>query len=1003
MGKRVNPRQQHYWYKALLLGLFFSAAFFIPYMVLGEGYFLYYGDFNVQQVPFYKLVHDAIRSGNWQWSTTTDLGSSLIGSYTFYLLGSPFFWLTLPFPSDFVPYLMGPLLILKFGIASLTGYIYISRYTRDKNNAVIGGLLYAFSGYSVYNVFFNHFHEAIVVFPLLLAAIDEYMDRKRRGVVALAVFAACFMNYYFFVGMVAFVIIYWFLRMYLGTWKLNLRDFIPLAIEVVLGFAATAIILVPTVMFVSQNPRIDDFPRGYGALLYGSEQRYLHILSSLFFPPDIPARPNFTPDSNSKWSSIAAWLPLFGMTGVIAFLQSNSKSWLKKLLPLLFVCAMVPVLNSVFQMFVMSYYARWFYMLTLMMSLATVLAIENTRTQWKKAINLVTVITMAITLGIGLMPNDFEGEVDNIFDAVGLESYTDRFWVYTAIAMLSLAIVTLLIHGLKRNRKTFYPKAMACVGIVAVIYSAYIIGLGKSHSYDIHNFVIPVVINQQEEIQLDDDLQNVRSDFFDTMDNVGMFWQIPNIQAFHSIVPGSIYDFYPSVGVTRDVGSRPEPQYYGLRSLLSVKYLFDYAYDDSDFENDEGQTRMPGYKYIDTQNDFKIYENKNYIPYGFYFDSYITEEQYYDFPEENRHLLLLKAMVLSDEQAEKYGDLMTHIVFPSNLNYDVKVYANDCKALQENTCSKFEYGNSSFKAQITCPKGQDRLVFFSVPYEKGWSATVNGEKVDIEKVDIGFMAVRVPGGETSDIKFTYSTPGLIEGIIITIAAVILYIAYMIVSGKNNKIKPLPKMKKQYKVAAFGSADELGERYRNLVAGRNPMKKPTFKSAADISNEEEGNPTDGESGENSESDVDSVKISLAKSEPFGETAVYDSDKSGESSAENIVPNTVIEEVKDLGDDTKVSDVHNSEAEEVKNLGDDTKVSDVHDSEVEKAKDLGNDTKESGIHNSKADTVKESENNNTLNLFKNSKDDEKIDGIIIGNLDKKVMDSKGKNIFKNIDDK
>lgn len=1003
MGKRVNPRQQHYWYKALLLGLFFSAAFFIPYIVLGEGYFLYYGDFNVQQVPFYRLVHDAIRSGNWQWSNTTDLGTSLIGSYTFYLLGSPFFWLTLPFPSEFVPYLMGPLLILKFGTASLTGYIYISRYTRDKNNAVIGGLLYAFSGYSVYNVFFNHFHEAIVVFPLLLAAIDEYMDRKRRGVVALAVFAACFMNYYFFVGMVAFVIIYWFLRMYLGTWKLNLRDFIPLAIEVVLGFAATAIILVPTVMFVSQNPRIDDFPRGYGALLYGSEQRYLHILSSLFFPPDIPARPNFTPDSNSKWSSIAAWLPLFGMTGVIAFLQSNSKSWLKKLLPLLFVCAMVPVLNSVFQMFVMSYYARWFYMLTLMMSLATVLAIENTRTQWKKAINLVTVITMAITLGIGLMPNDFEGEVDNIFDAVGLESYTDRFWVYTAIAMLSLAIVTLLIHGLKRNRKTFYPKAMACVGIVAVIYSAYIIGLGKSHSYDIHNFVIPVVINQQEEIQLDDDLQNVRSDFFDTMDNVGMFWQIPNIQAFHSIVPGSIYDFYPSVGVTRDVGSRPEPQYYGLRSLLSVKYLFDYAYDDSDFENDEGQTRMPGYKYIDTQNDFKIYENKNYIPYGFYFDSYITEEQYYDFPEENRHLLLLKAMVLSDEQAEKYGDLMTHIVFPSNLNYDVKVYANDCKALQENTCSKFEYGNSSFKAQITCPKGQDRLVFFSVPYEKGWSATVNGEKVDIEKVDIGFMAVRVSGGETSDIKFTYSTPGLIEGIIITIAAVILYIAYMIVSGKNNKIKPLPKMKKQYKVAAFGSADELGERYRNLVAGRNPMKKPTFKSAADISDEEEGNPTDGESGENSESDVDSVKISLAKSEPFGETAVYDSDKSGESSAENIVPNTVIEEVKDLGDDTKVSDVHNSEAEEVKNLGDDTKVSDVHDLEAEKAKDLGNDTKESGIHNSKANTVKESDNNNTLNLFKNSKNDEKVDGIIIGNLDKKVMDSKGKNIFKNIDDK
>ena len=39
---------------------------------------------------------------------------------------------------------------------------------------------------------------------------------------------------------------------------------------------------------------------------------------------------------------------------------------------------------------------------------------------------------------------------------------------------------------------------------------------------------------------------------------------------------------------------------------------------------------MPGYEYIDTQNGFNIFRNKNYIPYGFYFDSYITEEQYND-------------------------------------------------------------------------------------------------------------------------------------------------------------------------------------------------------------------------------------------------------------------------------------------------------------------------------------------------------------------------------------
>lgn len=109
---------------ALRHGNFISL--FIPFIIFDNGYFLFYGDYNVQQVPFYQMCHDAIRSGNIGWSWTTDLGANFIGSYSFYLLGSPFFWLTIPFPSAAVPHLMGPLLILKFGCASLTGFIYLS-------------------------------------------------------------------------------------------------------------------------------------------------------------------------------------------------------------------------------------------------------------------------------------------------------------------------------------------------------------------------------------------------------------------------------------------------------------------------------------------------------------------------------------------------------------------------------------------------------------------------------------------------------------------------------------------------------------------------------------------------------------------------------------------------------------------------------------------------------------------------------------------------------------
>lgn len=46
-------------------------------------------------------------------------------------------------------------------------------------------------------------------------------------------------------------------------------------------------------------------------------------------------------------------------------------------------------------------------------------------------------------------------------------------------------------------------------------------------------------------------------------------------------------------------------------------------------------------------------------------------------------------------------------------------------------------------------------MFFSVAYDKGWSAAVNGQPAQTIKAEYGFMAVKVPEWE-SYIKFTYN-------------------------------------------------------------------------------------------------------------------------------------------------------------------------------------------------------------------------------------------------------
>jgi uncharacterized membrane protein YfhO len=779
----LNTQKQNYYLKALLYGMGISFLFFIPFIVFDNGYFLFYGDFNVQQVPFYQMCHDAVRNGSFGWSWTTDLGANFIGSYSFYLLGSPFFWLTLPFPSAAVPYLMGPLLILKFGCASLTGFLYLKRYVKNPDIAIIGGMLYAFSGFSIYNIFFNHFHEAIVFFPLLLWAMDEYMYKRRRGIFALTVFISCTVNYYFFVGQVVFCLIYGFTRLLCGNWKISVRDFLLFLCECVIGVMLSCFLLVPTILAVIQNPRVSSPPEGWNALLYDWNQRYVHILQSLFFPPDIPARPNFTPKSEAKWASLGAWLPLFSMTGVIGFMRMRKKHWLKNVLFILFLMAFVPVLNSAFQLFNSSYYARWFYMLTLMMALATIISVEQECVDWKSAIKWTTGITLGIALPIGLMVKSTGQDNDKTY-SFGLEDYPTRFWSYVAIALLSLTLLTIIFKYYKRDKKKFIRLCISGISVITVVYAAFFIALGKTQSDDTHKQLIPYSLNGGRDIHLEGK-EFSRIDVYDGMDNQAMYWQMPTIQAFHSIVPGSVMDFYPSIGVQRDVGSRPDVKYYGLRGLTSTRWLFDPIDSGKNFAGDTAGevNKMPGWSFYAEQNGFKIYRNDYFIPMGFSYDSYITKSEYELVGKESRNLLLLKSLVIEDEDTSKYAGILTHNNEYASSEYTYDEYYQDCLDRKAMTCSDFTRDNGGFNAKITTNK--ERFVFFSVPWEGGWSASVNGKQAEVLKANIGFMAVKVPLG-TSSIRFDYKTPGLQVGALASLGGLFLMVVYYFMTRSYDK-------------------------------------------------------------------------------------------------------------------------------------------------------------------------------------------------------------------------
>ena len=788
--------ENHYGLTAFLLGLLISAILFIPVIVQFGGVFMYYGDFNVQEIPFYQMIHDAVQSGSVNWSSTTDLGSATLASYSFYLITSPFFLFTLLFPSEAVPYLIGPLFMLKFAFCSLTAYLYLKRYVKNGTFAVAGALLYAFSGFSIYNIFFFHFHEPMILFPLLLYCVDEFMYNNRKGVVAAAVFVCCTVNYYFFAGMAVFTAIYWLMLVFTNTYKLTLSKLLLFIFEAVLGVLASAFILLPTILFISGNPRLSVLPDGYDALTYDKPQKYFYIILSFFFPPELAAEPNFAPGVDADWASVSGWLPLVGMTGVIGYLQLKKRDWIKKLILLLIVCALIPVLNSAFQLFnADTFYARWYYMLTLIMILATVKALEDKNVNWSRALKWSLGITTAIALLIGLMPESVYSESGSYkYTKIGLADNFARYWIYVAVSLISLLLFAIIVLRFKSSVKKLSLSVLAGIVLIALISSAYIVQTGAYLDGSNVTFTRKNLIGASNSVKLKD-IKNARSDFYESIDNSAMYLNIPSIQAFHSVVTPSIMKFYKSIGITRDVCSEPDTDYYGLRGLFSCKYLF---CDNRENFKKNGRTAMPGWSYLKKVKGFKVYKNDYYIPMGFMYDSFITKSEFRNIEKDYKSEAYLKALVLNNEDILKYSSITGYSQndikkitadresksgkkkFKSktdSFEYGQEKYFEDCEKLKNNSCSSFKYTKEGFKAEID-NKGNDNLLFFSVPYDEGWSAYVNGKKSEIVKVNNGFMAVKVDGNKRSKIEFKYNPPGFLTGIIITTVCGIIYFMYI---------------------------------------------------------------------------------------------------------------------------------------------------------------------------------------------------------------------------------
>lgn len=134
------------------------------------------------------------------------------------------------------------------------------------------------------------------------------------------------------------------------------------------------------------------------------------------------------------------------------------------------------------------------------------------------------------------------------------------------------------------------------------------------------------------------------------------------------------------------------------------------------------------------------------------------------------------------------------ITFPSKGTFklkDIELYALSMdnypkyvEALREEPLENIELTANHISGTVNLSK--DKILCMSVPYSKGWSATVDGKKTEIFCGNYMFMALPLSKGH-HDIVFSYCSPGLKLGFIITLFCVGL-VSILLIEDKLKRKK-----------------------------------------------------------------------------------------------------------------------------------------------------------------------------------------------------------------------
>lgn len=729
--------------------------------------------------PGYTLISDYLKDGQFPgWSFQTGMGQNIFPQN----FGDPFRYIYYLSDRNSIPFLIFFVELFKILIATGLFYAYLKIINLNTISSVIGALLFGFSGYMIIGSGWYIFSTEVVYVALLLYSFELFYQNGKWLLFTFSIaLIAAFGPFNLYLNGL-FIFVYSVVRYY-NKDGAHIKQFLLMEAKLflagIIGLGISALFFIPAVDLYLQSPRVEGDSALFGNLssvsifsLSDGLQLWTALLRT------------FAPDFLGNGTDFKGWsnyleAPVFYCGTLVLllfpqiFLNINNKRKITYglLLSGALTIILFPYFRYLFWLFAGDYYRTFSLYVTLILIFFSVKSLHYLITKQKLNIWLLLITSFLMLIILYLIPDpidrttfideDIKSKITLlILLLTGILSliYISKTRYAGALLLLLLvtAELTFMTYSSVNNRKVLTSEKLK----------------EKTGYNDFTNEAIDLIKSR------DNGFYRVSKDYFSNYAshvslNDARMQNFYGTSSYHSFNQKYYIEFLNGFDIIDATNEEQTRWAKGLienpllQSFASVKYNLSQS-EDPDF------LRF-NYKLIGSVGNIKILENNSFIPLGYTYNTYIKRSVFEKLSTLQKDMAVYKAFVIDDDSYKDFSGYNEFLLNDTTIDLSFENLDRKIAMLEQDTLRITSFSQN--KISGTIDTDSEKLLFFSIPYDKGWKAILDDNDTDIHIVNAGMIGIKIPKGQHS-LVLKYFPPYVVLGAFISaimlIAALCLF-------------------------------------------------------------------------------------------------------------------------------------------------------------------------------------------------------------------------------------